>query len=136
MGNSKTIEIKYDGLPEPIVDLEGEAKLMWDHLLEVLPERVLTGADSSALTVMCQMWSLFRDKLEQYQQSDKWTDFSAMSSALKHFNEAANKFGLNPISRSKITPKGTGSNKGKSGNGELDSVEALSNFELKVADGS
>ena len=74
---------------------------------------------------MCKLWQHYVLAEKEYLKILKakggepgekvdWKSYSAMSGALAKFNDLSKRFGMDPISRSKITPKGSGKAKGES----------------------
>ena len=108
MGNSKTPDVLYEGQPSPMVSLNDPAQKMWDHLMKVLPKTILANADSATLTIMCREWSVYLEMSTIYEETKNWNDYSAKMAALKQFNGWAIHFGLTPLARTKIKPRGIG----------------------------
>lgn len=106
------------GAPEPMGELDMEARRVWDRLLPMLLERgVVTRADGLALTCLCRAWSRFA-AAEALLAKDGLTTTTALGGIKPHPAVAISNaawaqivkgcamFGINPADRSSVTPAG------------------------------
>ena len=76
---------------------------MFDHVTKNMPPGVLAASDSPMLFALCRWWSLWR-KMDRKASSEKATakDAHMAVCAWKQCSQLMDRFGLNPVARTKL----------------------------------
>ncbi len=78
---------------------------MWESVIAYVPEEVLAGADTKALTALCKWWGIYFDLQGKWDSAEVEKDRPSIyeiSKAWAHCERLLGEFGMTPNARAKV----------------------------------